>query len=251
MEIVYGDEVYLRIYNGSDGRVLYQLPKGSGTTYEYPIIVDVDGDGNAEIVATANTFLDGSENGIFVIGDLNDTWVSTRQIWNQHSYHITNINDDGSIPIQEANSWQVHNTYRLNLGTQYNPLAAPDLTASYLRTEEASGKTTIKTRIGNGGSIFVAAGVNVAFYQGDPRTGGVLLGTSKTTKKLEIGDFEDVSLVVNATALDNIWVVADDDGTGKGQVNECDEENNHYSEVFANSAGEIRGTKWEDKLLRI
>ncbi len=245
-EIVYGDELYLRIYNGSDGKILYQLPKGSGTTYELPLIVDVDADGNAEIVAVANNSFLGSQTGIFVIGDLNDTWVSTRQIWNQHSYHITNINDDGSIPVKEQNSWQTHNTYRLNLQTNYSPLAAPDLTASYLRTEEVAGKTTIKARIGNGGSIFVASGVNVAFYKGDPKAGGVLLGTTKTTQKLEIGGFEDVSLTVNATSLQNIWVVADDDGTGKGQVNECDEENNRYSEVFVNGRGEIRGTKWED-----
>ena len=245
-EIVYGDELYLRIYNGSDGQILYQLPKGSGTTYEMPLVVDVDADGNAEIVAIANNYAFGSQTGIFVIGDLNDTWVSTRQIWNQHSYHITNINDDGSIPIKEANSWQNHNTYRLNLQTNYSPLAAPDLTASYLRTEEASGKTTIKARIGNGGSIFVASGVNVAFYKGDPKAGGVLLGTTKTTQKLEIGGFEDVSLTVNEASLQNIWVVADDDGTGKGQVNECNEENNRYSEVFVNGRGEIRGTKWED-----
>jgi RHS repeat-associated protein len=245
-EIVYGDELYLRIYNGSDGKILYQLPKGSGTTYELPLIVDVDADGNAEIVAIANNYAFGSQTGIFVIGDLNDTWVSTRQIWNQHSYHITNINDDGSIPIKEANSWQTHNTYRLNLQTNYSPLAAPDLTASYLRTEEVAGKTTIKARIGNGGSIFVASGVNVAFYKGDPKAGGVLLGTTKTTQKLEIGGFEDVSLTVNATSLQNIWVVADDDGTGKGQVNECNEENNRYSEVFVNGRGEIRGIKWED-----
>ena len=245
-EIVYGDELYLRIYNGSDGKILYQLPKSSATTYELPLIVDVDADGNAEIVAVANNSFWGSQTGIFVIGDLNDTWVSTRQIWNQHSYHITNINDDGSIPVKEQNSWQTHNTYRLNLQTNYSPLAAPDLTASYLRTEEVAGKTTIKARIGNGGSIFVASGVNVAFYKGDPKAGGVLLGTTKTTQKLEIGGFEDVSLTVNATSLQNIWVVADDDGTGKGQVNECDEENNRYSEVFVNGRGEIRGTKWED-----
>ncbi|MCA2577755.1 MAG: tandem-95 repeat protein [Microcystis sp. M41BS1] len=245
-EIVYGDEFYLRIYNGSDGKILYQLPKSSGTTYELPLIVDVDADGNAEIVAIANNYAFGSQTGIFVIGDLNDTWVSTRQIWNQHSYHITNINDDGSIPVKEQNSWQTHNTYRLNLQTNYSPLAAPDLTASYLHTEEVAGKTTIKARIGNGGSIFVASGVNVAFYKGDPKAGGVLLGTTKTTQKLEIGGFEDVSITVTGTSLQNIWVVADDDGTGKGQVNECNEENNRYSKVFVNGRGEIRGTKWED-----
>src|SRR5262249_8505821 len=113
-EVIYGDELYLRIYRGTDGAVLYQLPKSSGTAYEYPVIADVDADGNAEIVAVANTLFGGQQNGIFVIGDRNDTWVNTRQIWNQHTYHINNINDNGTVPRYEANSWQTHNSYRLN-----------------------------------------------------------------------------------------------------------------------------------------
>ena len=32
--------------------------------------------------------------------------------WNQHSYHITNINDDLSVPVSEPDSWGEHNTYR-------------------------------------------------------------------------------------------------------------------------------------------
>ena len=29
--------------------------------------------------------------GIEVWGEIRDNWVSTRPVWNQHSYHITNI----------------------------------------------------------------------------------------------------------------------------------------------------------------
>ncbi|WP_250565987.1 DUF4114 domain-containing protein, partial [Adonisia turfae] len=135
VEVVYGDELFLRIYNGSDGEVLYELPKSSGTTYELPVIADVDADGNAEIVAVANQLAGfGPQTGIFVIGDRNDTWVSTRQIWNQHAYSINNVNDDGTIPTNPENSWQTHNTFRLNAFPEGegNALAAPDLVASYL-----------------------------------------------------------------------------------------------------------------------
>jgi choice-of-anchor C domain-containing protein len=124
-EVVYGDEVYLRIYDGVDGRELFKAPKSSGTTYELPVVADVDGDGKAEIVGVAN----GAQNGIYVWGD-DENWVGTRKIWNQHSYHITNINDDGSIPLVEANSWEVYNNYRRNqqpTGTQFG---VPIVTAS-------------------------------------------------------------------------------------------------------------------------
>ncbi|NEQ95699.1 MAG: hypothetical protein F6K30_03040 [Cyanothece sp. SIO2G6] len=165
-------------------------------------------------------------------GDRNDTWVSTRQIWNQHAYSINNVNDDGTIPSNPDNSWQTHNTFRLNAFPEGggNALAAPDLIPSYVRLEDSGTDTTITARIGNGGSQFVAAGVNVSFYDSDPRNGGVLLGTTQTTQRLDIGAFEDVSLTVPADSveLNNIWVVADDDGTGRGFVTECDEENNVY-----------------------
>ena len=231
VEVIYGDELALRIYNGTDGEVLYELPKGSGTTMEIPVIADVDADGNAEIVAIANDYAFGEQRGIYVIGDLNDTWVSTRQIWNQHSYHITNINDDGTIPAQEQNSWEVHNTYRLNTQTEGNPLAAPDLIPSYVRLDKTDEETIIKARIGNGGAQFVASGVNVAFFNGNPKNGGELLGATQTTTRLDVGLFEDVALSVpiDTIALDDIWVVADDNGRGRQFINECDEENNAYT----------------------
>ncbi|MHB8954831.1 MAG: putative Ig domain-containing protein [Pirellulaceae bacterium] len=232
-EVVYGDELYLRIYRGSDGEVLYQLPKGSGTLFEYPVIADVDADGNAEIVAVANDYAFGHETGIYVIGDANDTWVPTRQIWNQHTYHVTNVNDDGTIPVREENSWQAHNTYRLNLqGDIGDPIPAPDLTASYLRVAPSGSGATFTARIGNGGSILVGPNMAHAFFDGDPEQGGTLMGVARTTKRLEPGQFQDISLTVSTLPLHDVWIVADDDGTGIGVESESDETNNaHHAQV--------------------
>ena len=233
-EIVYADEWYLRIFRGVDGQVLYELPKSSGTLWEYPLVVDVDADGNAEIVAVANDVLWGSEHGIYVIGDANDNWVPTRQIWNQHTYHITNVNDDGTIPIHEQNSWETHNTYRLNLqGEIGDPIPAPDLTASYIQVRpDREWRQSSSARFGNGGSLFVAPGINNAFYDGDPEKGGQLLGTLSTTRRLEPGQYEDLSISLSQLPVNEIWVVADDDGSGKGSVSESDELNNiHHVQV--------------------
>ena len=232
-EIVYADEWYLRIFRGVDGQVLYELPKSSGTLWEYPLVVDVDADGNAEIVAVANDVLWGSEHGIYVIGDANDNWVPTRQIWNQHTYHITNVNDDGTIPIHEQNSWETHNTYRLNLqGEIGDPIPAPDLTASYIQVRPTGNGAELISRFGNGGSLFVAPGIDNAFYDGDPEKGGQLLGTLSTTRRLEPGQYEDLSISLSQLPVNEIWVVADDDGSGKGSVSESDELNNiHHVQV--------------------
>jgi len=238
-EVVYGDEKFLRIFRGTDGAVLYQLAKSSCTAYELPVVADVDADGNAEIVAVANTTCGfGPQNGVFVLGDAGDAWVSTRGIWNQHTYHVGNVSDDGSIPRQEAPSWQAHNTYRLNLQPGGDPLAAPDLTVSRIvaNLSNPAIEVGLTARIGNGGRLAVLAGVPVAFYKGDPAAGGILLGTVATSRRLAPGDFEDVSFTWRGAAPGpyTVFVVADPPAAAgsRGKVSECDEGNNRHSLAF-------------------
>jgi hypothetical protein len=111
-EIVYSDERYHRIFKGSNGGVLFEAPGRSGTLIEQPIIADVDNDGHVEIVFAVNNYGNPASNtGIEVYG--NDAcWPNARKIWNQHTYHITNIKDDASVPKFETNNWEVFNNYR-------------------------------------------------------------------------------------------------------------------------------------------
>jgi hypothetical protein len=52
-EAVYADECFLRVYDGSNGEVLFSTPRTSGTWYENPVIADVDRDDHAEIVVNS------------------------------------------------------------------------------------------------------------------------------------------------------------------------------------------------------
>lgn len=116
-EVIYSDEITLRVYRGSDGLVLFQTLLSSCTWHEYPLVADVDGDNQAEILAVANNNCGfGPQQGIYVYGDADEKWVPTRQIWNQHTYHITNVNPDGTIPIFENVNWLEPglNNFRLN-----------------------------------------------------------------------------------------------------------------------------------------
>ena len=223
VEVVYGDETMLRIYRGSDGKVLYQLPKSSGTTYEYPLIVDVDGDGNAEIVAVANQLAGfGPQTGIYVIGDRNNTWVSTRKIWNQHTYHVTNVNDDGTIPRVEANSWELYNSYRTNLLTEgFDPRLSPDLVVFSASQGSGASNTTFMAMVKNIATAPVAAGAKVAFYDGDPTKGGAFIGSTVTTMRLRKNESEAVSVVV-AGLVNDLWIFVDP----LNAIAEFDESNN-------------------------
>jgi uncharacterized membrane protein len=100
-----GKEQGFTIFNGLNGSILFNEPLvNSFTGTDYPLIVDVDNDGQAEIVSAAL-------GGVRVFG-FGTAWGPARPLWNAHSYHITNINDDLSIPFTEPNSWESHNTYR-------------------------------------------------------------------------------------------------------------------------------------------
>ena len=117
IEIVYRDELFLRIYRGSDGVLLAKIPVASTTWAEEPVVVDVDNDGHADIIVSSNNLGgDLAKTGVFVLQDLANKWTRTRRIWNQHSYHITNVNEDGTIPQFETPNWLVPglNNFRVN-----------------------------------------------------------------------------------------------------------------------------------------
>ncbi|MCL4820131.1 MAG: VCBS repeat-containing protein [Vicinamibacteria bacterium] len=229
-EVLYADELNLRVYRGSDGAVLFETPMGSATGLEYPLVVDVDADGRAEIVSVANLFdLNTERAGVYVFKDAADQWVPTRRLWNQHSYHVTNIGDDGRVPRREQPSWLTYNSYRQNHLIEGCVFAQADLLPAYVRKVESGSGTTVTARVGNKGGSLAGPGIPVSFYSGDPRAGGTLLGTVATTSPLRPASFEDVSLEIPlGTAALPVWVSADDDGAGHGVRAESDEANNLY-----------------------
>lgn len=231
-EVVYADELNLYVFRGSDGAAVFQAPNTSGTGIELPVIADVDGDDHADIVVVANDLFQRlgrspgpSNNGIRVFQDRNNNWVNTRKIWNQHSYHITNINDDGTVPRLERNSWQVQNTYRLNALPERAAPSVADLTIAMLRSTETGGQVRLSARVGNAGAG-AAPATSVAFYEGDPNQGGTSLG-SVAVAALAAGEYRDIAFDLTAplSGQRDIYAVVDP----ANQVTECREDNNRLS----------------------
>lgn len=130
IEIVYRDERFLRILRGRDGVVLARHPISSSTWSEEPVVADVDNDGHADIVVSSNPFGSPSTSGVIVLQDVANKWTRTRRIWNQHSYHITNVAEDGRIPAAEPPHWLLPslNGFRFNA---FVPGETPDQADSF------------------------------------------------------------------------------------------------------------------------
>jgi len=124
MEVVHHDEQHIQVFRGSDGELLFSSALTSSTAVEYAVVADIDSDGHAEIVV-ASTGLGSYEetSGIHVFGGMDDDWVRAPDTWNQHAFHVTNVNQDLTIPLVEQHNWLTPglNNYRQNAFTSDNP----------------------------------------------------------------------------------------------------------------------------------
>ena len=221
-EVVYADEVTLWVYDGSTGAVELALDgHASGTLYEYPLIVDVDNDGSSEIVLASNNYTFDGYNGITVIGDASSSWVASRPTWNQFAYHITNINDDLSVPARQEKNWLSWNNFRAG-GTPEGP---SDWLANLVPGEldvcvdECGGSVTVWPTVENNGQL--SADNVLVELVGDS---GVVIA-STTVARVEAGEVavaEPITLTEAEWGAAPIRVRVD----GSNIVEECDESDN-------------------------
>ncbi|MBL8947264.1 MAG: VCBS repeat-containing protein [Myxococcales bacterium] len=121
-EAMYADEHTLFVFDG-DGEPLFATPRTSVTLTEYPVVADVDNDGSAEILLVSN--YDPNVPTVQAIRDADDRWIQARRIWNQHTYHVTNVREDGTIPQFEPPHHELLNTFRTNAQIENGGLCHP------------------------------------------------------------------------------------------------------------------------------
>lgn len=230
-EVVYADETSLWIFDGTSGLVrLHDTTHTSRTLHEYPVIVDVDGDGMTEIVIPQGGGHHGlAQTGVYVLGSADASWMGNREVWNQHAYSITNINDDLSVPAPARSNWPEFNTFRSG---DLQPLSGGALADAipYARTCEEpceGGEVVIYVKVGNGGLGQMRGGVPVSLYAED---GGELrhLETVFTAEPLDSGLNSEVLefRIPDRFFPEGVAYVVVDDDSGVGQVAECHEDNN-------------------------
>ncbi len=209
-EIVYRDERNLYIINGIDGSTYTSQPCISRTARDYPIVADVDADGQSELCVTCgfnnqlslDNFCDisYSENShVRVYRTDLEPWVPARRLWNQNAYFNVNVNDDLTIPRRQQSTQTIFSltgcdpsnpqpTRPLNTFLNQSPFlnslgcpkyASPDLSYvdnSLVINAPTCPETdfTVTFAIENLGDVPVNGNVPVTFYKGDPLLPGAI-----------------------------------------------------------------------------
>jgi hypothetical protein len=264
-EVVYADECFIYVYDGTgndDGTtdVLFKRAHTSGTTRELPVVVDVNADYHANIVVISNDYsgvgnrcrtywpdfdnLGGEERGILVLADEQNRWVSTRPVWNEHAYHVTNVcdgmddqlcpgrvNKAGAIPIGKKNNWEISHLNNFRQNVQGSGLFnAPDLVISNIKTTCGGDGLELSLTVANQGSRGVGPGVDIGVWVTIAGNEDYLT-TLTTTVDLPPGGRETLTYQW-ADAPDpagqtiSVRAVADTNEAGDSQHNECVEDNN-------------------------
>jgi hypothetical protein len=188
--------------------------------------VDVDGDDEAEIVVTGS-------HGIAVIA-AEEGWAPARQVWNQHAYWITNVNDDLTIPSPTPQNWPDYNSFRsgdlrVNAGQGAMLVDAKPFLHDICEVECGEGTVQVALSPNNEGLADAIDGVNLAVYA-EQTDGSRVLIEALSAEDLHRAGYATEGVVLELAMTDlptaTLILVADDDGTGTGVIEECDEDNN-------------------------
>ncbi len=251
-EIVYRDQSTLRIINGNRTTpVNYATANVASSTWgEYPIVADLNNDGQAEIAVTGNSMLQvfGSDPATF-------PWKGAPTYWNQRNYRIVNINSNLTIPATEVNAAssiaynnnaaQFQFADAVGNGVPSGFTYAPDARITINTVTTDCPRITVTATISNSGSFVLPAGTSVAMYDANPTTGAAnLIGTFQITASIAAGASQAVTMTANLVSLSTtVFAVVNDRGTTTRPfnlsswtpntgINECTYTNNIDSKSF-------------------
>jgi hypothetical protein len=227
-EVVYADQTRLWVFSGVDGAVkLESSHHSNGTWLEYPVIADVDADGHADIVVPQE-YQYGGFTGIAVFTDRNNSWMPGRRTWNQHAYHITNVEEDGTIPQNAALNWLSFNNFRSGDVTAGSGTDAPDLALTnggICEAECDDDRLLIYVHPGNEGlsDVFAGAAATISVYA-ELADGTDQLVEERAVGELPAGEYlESENFTLSGLDWANVEAIRADIWS---QEPECDPTNN-------------------------
>ncbi len=214
-DIVYRDQEWLRIIDGATGVVSYQDQCLSATHIEAPLILDVDNDGQTEVVIQCGTNGGTATGTVVVYEAIGTPGISSRKVWNQHGYFNTNINEDLSVPQYQQNPNIIGDSLVMNtfMNQYFNPtFPSPDGAISFQQVACNRDSLLITMEICNVGDNIMPAQTPVSAYLGNPQTtAATWIGTAMIGMDIGLGACDTLSFNIPRFANDTIFLVLNDD----------------------------------------
>lgn len=213
-EIIYRDQDKLRVLNGANGQIVWQDVCTSLTHIENPLVLDVDNDGQTEIViecGSNGSLLQGTVVAYEAVGS---PGIASRKVWNQHGYFNTNINEDLSVPRYQQNPWIVNDSLVLNtfMNQYFNPtFPAPDgrITAPSITCLQDSLQLSVQ--LCNSGDKALPSTTPISFYVGNPQTTpAAWLGAVPMGFSLKPDSCATFSVRIPRISTDSVFIVLND-----------------------------------------
>ncbi len=215
VDVIYRGQDQLQVLDGATGQVRWEDECRSLTHIENPLVLDVDGDGQTEIVIECGQ--GGSYNNGTVVAyeAVGTPGIASRRVWNQHAYFNTNINDNLRVPRFQQNPHLIGDSLRMNsfLNQYFNPsFPSPDGALTLQSFQCAGDSLDVTLRVCNNGSNLLPAGTPIAFYQGNPQnTAAPWITTRLLGVSLDPDSCQIRTLRIPRVANDSVYVVLNDD----------------------------------------
>ena len=266
-ELIYRDETQMRIINGSlrhheTGAALTEpynmttYPCGSSTVMEYPVVADVDGDGEAEIIVPGyqpSAMITSQRTGyIYIFKSGGAQWAPARPVWNQYMYNVTCVNRDLTVPQYLYNNATPFTALDGTVSRPYNNFlqqattidvhgqpfsAVADVAADSMAVEYGSEALGVTLYYCNHGSIPLSAPYRVTVFA--EAQGGVAAAVATVGQPLPVDSCTSLQITIPYTDLNGVTrlvVAANCAGGGIAQNGglsaECDTTNNTVSQMI-------------------
>jgi len=257
-EVVYRDEDTLFVYDGTTGATKVSVPCNAATRYDYPVVTDVDADGQTDIICACDAIYQAYQSTA-------NPWVKAREVWNQHAYYVVNIDDDLGIPRTQQpqtlgypagsplrfpfNNFLTQTT-ELDINGLPTYAAADDSIAivntatdiDYTNCQSGLNTIGISPTVYNNGDVTLPAGTSISIYNGNPfAVGATRIFTTTLATSIPPGGNTQVPMFYfpDQGGSFTMYAIVNDDGslalpmTGIGSTHaECDFSNNLFTFVF-------------------
>lgn len=216
-DIIYRGQDKLQVLNGATGQISWQDNCVSATHIENPLVLDVDADGQTEIVIQcgAPDYATTGSGTVVAYEAVGTPGIASRRVWNQHAYFNTNINDDLSVPRYQQNPHIIGDSLRMNtfLNQFFNPtFPSPDGALTLQNVVCDRDSLEISVTLCNSGDNLLPPQTPVSAYKGNPQTTTAQwIGAAPLGFDLQRDSCRTFTFRIPRVANDSVFVVLNDD----------------------------------------